>query len=235
MLTVAWRGDETEIEALQLLAKLYTDEQRYRDAFQIMRTALVVHPGLRPDAQDPGRRGGDLRPLFLAGKGDALPAIDALSLFYDFRDLTPVGRRGDEMIRRLADRLVAVDLLDPAAELLQHQVDNRLQGAARAQVATRLAVIYLLNHKPAKAQATLRATRTANLSNEMRNQRLLIESARAVRHRPARPRARSDRQPRRPRGDPAARRHPLGGEALAAGGRADRAAIRASAGRTSIR
>ena len=32
------------------------------------------------------------------------------------------------MIRRLADRLVAVDLLDPAAELLQHQVDNRLQA-----------------------------------------------------------------------------------------------------------
>ena len=80
------------------------------------------------------------------------------------------------MIRRLADRLVAVDLLDPAAELLQHQVDNRLQGAARAQVAARLAVIYLLNHKPTQAQAALRSSRSANLSNEMRNQRLLLES-----------------------------------------------------------
>ena len=176
MLTVAWRGDETEIEALHLLAKLYTDEQRYRDAFHIMRTALVVHPAsdLTRKIQDDAAATFDA--LFLAGKGDALPAIDALSLFYDFRDLTPIGRRGDEMIRRLADRLVAVDLLDPAAELLQHQVDNRLQGAARAQIATRLAVIYLLNRKPAKAQATLRATRTANLSNEMRNQRMLIEA-----------------------------------------------------------
>ncbi len=52
------------------------------------------------------------------------------------------------MIRRLADRLVSVDLLPQAAELLQHQIDNRLQGAARAQVATRLAVIYLMDHKP---------------------------------------------------------------------------------------
>ncbi len=43
--------------------------------------------------------------LFLAGKGDALPPIAALGLFYDFRELTPIGRRGDEMIRRLADRL----------------------------------------------------------------------------------------------------------------------------------
>ena len=80
------------------------------------------------------------------------------------------------MIRRLADRLVSVDLLDQGAELLQYQVDNRLQGAARAQVATRLAVIYLMNHKPDKAQAVLRATRTADLSNEIRVPRLMIEA-----------------------------------------------------------
>jgi hypothetical protein len=114
--------------------------------------------------------------LFLAGKGDTLSAIDALALFYDFRELTPIGRRGDEMIRRLADRLVGIDLLDQAADLLQYQVDNRLQGAARAQVATRLAVIYLMNHKADRALATLRATRTADLTNEVRNQRLLLEA-----------------------------------------------------------
>ena len=39
------------------------------------------------------------------------------AMFYEFRELTPIGRRGDEMIRRLADRLVAVDLLDQAGEL----------------------------------------------------------------------------------------------------------------------
>ena len=71
------------------------------------------------------------------------------------------------MIRKLADRLVPVDLLDQAAELLQHQVDHRLQGAARAQVATRLAVIYLMNRKPDRALATLQSSRSSELSNEM--------------------------------------------------------------------
>jgi tetratricopeptide (TPR) repeat protein len=176
MLTTGWRGDETEIEALQILARLYIEENRYRDAFHIMRVALSVHPSsaLTRNIQELAAKTFDS--LFLAGKGDALPAIEALSLFYDFRELTPIGRRGDEMIRRLADRLVAVDLLDQAADLLQHQVDNRLQGAARAQVATRLAVIYLLNHKPDKAQATLRATRTADLADEIRLPRLLLEA-----------------------------------------------------------
>ena len=176
MLTTAWRGDETEVEALQTLARLYTEEGRYRDAFHVMRVALRAHPNstLTRTIQDEATKTFD--GLFLAGKGDALPAIDALSLFYDYRELTPIGRRGDEMIRKLAERLVSVDLLDQAAELLQYQVDNRLQGAARAQVATRLAVIYLMNRKPDKAQAVLRATRTADLANEIRIPRLLIEA-----------------------------------------------------------
>jgi hypothetical protein len=175
-LTTIWRGDETEIEALQMLARLYTADGRYRDSFYVMRSALAAHPNSDMTRRIQQEAARTFDALFLAGKGDALPAIDALALFYDFRELTPIGRRGDEMIRRLADRLVAVDLLDQAAELLQYQVDNRLQGAARAQVATRLAVIYLMNRKADRALATLRATRAADLTNEVRNQRLLLEA-----------------------------------------------------------
>jgi len=175
-LTTIWRGDETEIEALKLLAHLYTEDGRYRDAFYVMRSAFAARPdsSLTHEIQDEAAQTFDS--LFLAGKGDAIPAIDALALFYDFRELTPVGNRGDEMIRRLADRLVSVDLLDQAADLLQYQVDHRLQGAARAQVATRLAVIYLMNRKADRALATLRASRTPDLSNELRSQRLLLEA-----------------------------------------------------------
>jgi hypothetical protein len=141
-----------------------------------MRTAMLAHPNSDQTRKIQEEAAATFDSLFLDGRGDALPPIEALGLFYDFRELTPIGRRGDEMIRKLADRLVSVDLLDQAAELLQHQVDHRLQGAARAQVATRLAVIYLMNRKPDRALATLRATRTSELSNELRNQRLLLEA-----------------------------------------------------------
>jgi tetratricopeptide (TPR) repeat protein len=175
-LTTYWRGDETEVEALRLLARLYTEAGRYRDAFHVMRTAFKAHPNSELTRRIQEEAAATFDSLFLAGKGDTLPAIDALALFYDFRELTPIGRRGDEMIRRLTDRLVSVDLLDQAAELLQHQVDHRLQGAARAQVAARLAVIYLMNRKPDKALAALNASRAADVANELRSQRLLIEA-----------------------------------------------------------
>jgi tetratricopeptide (TPR) repeat protein len=175
-LTAIWRGDDTEVEALYLLAKLYLEEGRYRDAFNITRTALKTHP--RADVtrrmQDDAVQAFDQ--LFLGGKADDLSALDALAIFYDFRELAPIDRRGDEMVRRLTDRLVAIDLLDQAAELLQYQVDHRLQGAARAQVATKLAMVYLTNRKPDRALNVLRTTRTNELSNELRNQRLLLEA-----------------------------------------------------------
>jgi len=175
-LTTVWRGDETETEGLKVLAHLYTEESRYRDAFHVMRTALLAHPNSDMTRKIQDEAAVTFDSLFLGGKGEALPPVEALGLFYDFRELTPMGRRGDEMIRRLSDRLVSVDLLDQAAELLQHQVDNRLQGAARAQVATRLAVVYLMNRKADRALAALQTTRVADLSNDLRDQRLLLES-----------------------------------------------------------
>ncbi|MGA7787697.1 MAG: tetratricopeptide repeat protein, partial [Xanthobacteraceae bacterium] len=175
-LTTIWRGDETEIEALKVLAHLYTEDGRYRDAFYTMRSAMAARPDSALTRQIQDEAAATFDSLFLTTKGDAIPPIDALALFYDFRELTPIGARGDEMIRRLADRLVAVDLLDQAADLLQYQVDHRLEGAARAQVATRLAVIYLMDRKPDRALAVLRASRTGSLGADLRDQRLLLEA-----------------------------------------------------------
>lgn len=175
-LTTVWRGDETETEGLKLLAHLYTADSRFRDAFHVMRTALLAHPNSELTRQIQDEAATTFESLFLSDKSDALPPIEALGLFYDYRELTPIGRRGDEMIRRLADRLVAVDLLDQAAELLQHQVDNRLQGAARAQIAAKLAVVYLMDHKPQRALSTLRTTRASGLAGEIREERLLLEA-----------------------------------------------------------
>src|ERR1019366_6401850 len=108
-LTTFWRGDETEVEALRLLARLYTEAGRYREAFHVMRTALKAHPNSELTRRIQDEAAVTFDSLFLAGKGDSMPAIDALALFYDFRELTPIGHRGDEMIRHLTDRLVSVD------------------------------------------------------------------------------------------------------------------------------
>ena len=175
-LSVSWRGDAVEVKALQLMADIYAGNGRYNDALLAVRTATRLQPNSEVSRQAQDMAAGLFTELFLTGKGDDLPPVEALAMFYEFRELTPIGRRGDEMIRKLADRLVAIDLLDQAAELLQYQIDKRLEGAARAQVAARLAMVYLTHRKPDRAISALRATRIADLSGELRQQRLLLEA-----------------------------------------------------------
>ena len=66
--------------------------------------------------------------------------------------------------------------LEPAAKLLDYQVNKRLDGVAQSQVAARLAMIYLMDHKPKDALETLRNTRIAGLPDDINHQRMILES-----------------------------------------------------------
>ena len=176
LLSVMWRGDGIEVQTQQMLARIYSETGRFAEAFAATRVATRLQPNSPESRAAQDAASALFAQLFLGPKGDEMPPIDALGVFYEYRELTPIGRRGDEMIRRLADRLVGVDLLDQAAELLQYQIEKRLEGAARAQVAARLAMVYLTNRKPDRAIAALRSTRINDLSGELRQQRLLLEA-----------------------------------------------------------
>jgi tetratricopeptide (TPR) repeat protein len=175
-LAVSWRGDGIEIATLGRLGRLYAEEGRWRDAFVMTRQADRLFPDhevTRVLHEETARLFDE---LFLSGKGDSLSRIEALGLFFDFKDYLPIGRRGDEIVRRLADRLVELDLLDQAGDLLQHQVENRLSGAARATVAARLATIRLMDSKPAAAVQALQSTRLPELPRSVKRARMLLEA-----------------------------------------------------------
>ena len=175
-LVMMWRGDAIEVRALQMMARIYSDIGRYGESLAAAKAATRLQPNSEISRAGQDASAALFAQIFLGAKGDDLPPVEALAMFYEYSELTPIGRRGDEMIRRLADRLVAVDLLDQASELLQYQVDKRLEGAARAQVAARLAMVYLTSRKPDRAISALRTTRIADLSGELRTQRLLLEA-----------------------------------------------------------
>ena len=175
-LRYAWRGDDTELKVLEALGERYIANNEYREGLSVMRAAVTYYPNT-----DRSRRIADqmhevFTNLFLQDGAKSMPAVKALALYYDFRELTPLGSEGDEMIRRLGERLVAVDLLDEAVELLDHQVKFRLEGTAKAQVAARLAVIELLNKNPDKALDTIRRTQQTRLPEDLTFRRLILEA-----------------------------------------------------------
>jgi tetratricopeptide (TPR) repeat protein len=167
-----WRGDGVELETIRGLGKLYVDQGRYREALEVLRSA-----GNQSDRPEAIALRNDLnsafRSLFLDGLADGMQPIQAVGLFYDFQELTPLGADGDQMVRNLVRRLVDVDLLDDAAKLLKYQVDNRLDGVPKAQVATDLAWIYLMNKQPENALQAINDTRTTILPAALNAERRL--------------------------------------------------------------
>jgi tetratricopeptide (TPR) repeat protein len=171
-----WRGDGTELETIRALGQLYLSQGRYREALEALRSAGQRLPDLPEAAQLQTDLGAAFRGLFLNGTADGLEPVQALALFYDFKELTPLGADGDQMVRKLVRRLVDVDLLPQAAELLKYQADNRLDGVPRAQVATDLAVIYLMDRRPEQALDAINSSRTTVLPLALNAERRLVEA-----------------------------------------------------------
>lgn len=175
-LRYAWRGDSLEFEVLRKLGLQQIAAADVRSGLATLKQAMTLfpkHPDKAAVARDMGEAFAD---LFIGDAGDRLPPLQALALHQEFRELTPAGPQGDAVIARLADRLVAVDLLDRAAALLENQVKFRLQGEGKARVGARLAVVYLLDRKPAEALKALAASALNGMSPATAAERRLLEA-----------------------------------------------------------
>ncbi|MGF1631448.1 MAG: tetratricopeptide repeat protein [Kiloniellaceae bacterium] len=147
-LRFAWRGDLFEFTLLRKLAELYVGQNRHRDALYALREAVTAFPD-GPAARNSAQRMREIFTTIYQEPGDpGVPPLRALALYQEFMELTPVGPAGDKMIAGLADRLVEVDLLGRAAELLEGQVRYRLEGEDKARIGARLALVQLLHRNP---------------------------------------------------------------------------------------
>ncbi|MBP5856940.1 tetratricopeptide repeat protein [Marivibrio halodurans] len=171
-----WRGDRFELMVLRRLGELYLEKDDYFNGLGALRTAVSYFPG-DPVSEELAARMNDIfRRLYLEGEADKLPPLRALALYDEFRELTPSGPEGDRMIENLADRLVAVDLLDRAARVLERQVEFRLQGEEKARVGAKLALIRLIDGKPTQAIGALNDTNVLPLGEELQADRRRIRA-----------------------------------------------------------
>ncbi len=175
-LRFAWRGDQIEIALLQRLGDLYLTQGRYRDSLRAFRQATTNTPSSR-FARDVAKRMRDVFFDIIAGEeGADLPPLSALALYEEFKELSPPSVKGDRMLERLAERLVEVDLLPRATELLTAQIKYRLSGEEKATVGARVASLHLLDDAPEKAVTVLGLSEESNLPDDLKRRRLYIRT-----------------------------------------------------------
>jgi hypothetical protein len=175
-LALFWRGDFLEAKLLSASAHVALDMKEWHAAFlavQRLNRLYADTDGVRPLLDEMTARFASL--LALDTK-EPLDPIDAVTLFAEFREFLPVGKRADDLIRAYIERLVDLDLLPQATELLRYQIDYRLDGNNRGEAAVRLASLYLLDHKPIEAVRAIADTRSGAYPDDLRIARRLMEA-----------------------------------------------------------
>lgn len=171
-----WRGDFVEFDLLRRLGELQLTQGDKRDGLETLREAAVNFPDYPAATEVMKELSEGVAELFLGEAMKNMSALKALALYEEFKDFTPVGERGDQILRGLVDRLVAVDLLDRAASLLSEQIEHRLQGHDKAQAATELALLRLLDHNSQAALQALDIAVDKDLPAELLRQRVQLRA-----------------------------------------------------------
>lgn len=173
-LRYAWRGDGLEIRTLLRLGELYFQNGQYREGFNTLRNTAAIADEAWEREEITGRMTSEFARLYVQGGADELSPLEALALYNEFSELTPAGPEGDRAIHQLAERMVQVDLLDQAADLLEHQIDFRLKGEEAARIGARLASILLLDDQPRRALDALEKSGISGLDKDLSAQRRML-------------------------------------------------------------
>lgn len=155
-LRFAWRGDEIEFDISEKLGDKYWEIGRYHDAVSNWQRAVENFPDHMP-AIDLGEAiPVRLADLIVQPRADGgLNPLRASALYSEFKDLLPDGERGIEVALSVVDKLVSIDLLAQASQMLEELTRNRLQGETAVRTALREAGLHLLQDKPDAAMKTL--------------------------------------------------------------------------------
>ncbi|HOO82082.1 MAG TPA: hypothetical protein PK513_06240, partial [Alphaproteobacteria bacterium] len=172
-LRYAWRGDQLEVQINYWLGRTYFEDGQYLKGLKIMRDAVSYDVGTPLGQRVAAEMADMFSDLFMGDDLDKVSPMDSIALYDEFKELVPLDERGNQIIERLAEHLASADLLTRAGDLLQYQLDHRLQGADIYRIGVRLAAIRLLDNMPDKALAALNiaAAKLEELPEEMRTPR----------------------------------------------------------------
>jgi len=175
-LRFGWRGDDLEVDILHRLGHFYIEAKNVKAGLNALSKTVQLYPNspMAPLIQE--EMSSVFRDVFLGELGKNLSPLDSLTLYQQYHNLMPTGTEGIAVTRNLAERLVAIDLLDQAADLLEDLVKNKLQGEEKAHTSSRLAAIRLLDHKPDAALTALDYSNGDTLPADLQNERQLLRA-----------------------------------------------------------
>lgn len=178
-LRFAWRGDGLEVQTLTALGRTRILNGQYLEGLNDLKSAAALADQLHDDSTPIRQEMAEtVTSLFTGDARKKLNPLEAVSIYSEYENLLPEGAAGSTAVLNFADYLTRMDLLDRAAGLINHVLDDTTDQPQRADISTRLAAIYLLDSKPSLALETLQRTAddASSADPELQQRRLLLKA-----------------------------------------------------------
>lgn len=150
-----WRGDGLETSVLERLGMIYVEQGDQRRGLGILRMAASLAPLQTDRARIVGIMQKAFRDLFLGKTNEKMTPMEAASVATEFSELMPVGAEGEAITLKISDQMMAVDLLDRAADLVEPLIKTTATPRNAFQYGARAAAIRLQDNRPDEAIRTL--------------------------------------------------------------------------------
>ena len=173
-----WRGGQVEEEILMKLGHMYVAKGDQRKGLERLKYHNVYFPNSKNIPHITDVMTTAFTDLYLdETAGSELDPLALLGLYYDFRELTPSGIRGDALIAQISERLRKLGLYDEAIKMLEHQLKYRVKEEdVKGDMGKNLALLYLLNKQYDESLGALNRTESPALSKDINLERTYIES-----------------------------------------------------------
>ncbi len=175
-LRYAWGEKNFKLSLLDGLADMYARKKDFSNALRTLQE-LRDYVDYEQKADVENRMVRLFENIYVYNEADNLSALKALALYNDYEWLAAQSSQYNTIVQKLSDRLVAVDLLDRAENLLSNQLKNvPMTPIDRAKTGTRLALVYLFNDKDGEALRLLDDTEHSSIPETLSLQRKIIRA-----------------------------------------------------------
>lgn len=131
---VIWRDDYFEVDVFNYVGQLYADAQEYEKALDAWKVISSNFNDTPENIFVLGKMKDIFVKLFDGGIAYSMPPLDALKVYFKFRDLTPVGEVGDRITRKVSQFFADTDMVDEAIKIIDHQIKFRSKGDDKARL-----------------------------------------------------------------------------------------------------
>lgn len=146
-----WRGDQMESQMLQQLGMIYVTGGEQRRGLTILRDAASMASVDEDRQKLVSVMQKAFRELFSGKTRETMTPIESAAIAAEFAELMPAGGEGEAITMTIADQMVAVDLLDRAADMIEPMIERTETLDNAMRYAQRAAAIRILNDQPGEA------------------------------------------------------------------------------------